>query len=431
MGDFSTLLYRWIERRKLKKTLAQVDIENQSNKGVVKYQLSDIEAFIERDPSVGSYIISGGSSHIRAKAISAAVACSAMQNIPVVILHEGDRSVERAIQSIGLPVGMLTIVNSASENYDPFYNRNAQEIGLLAINSQRDNIKITPVGQQYISGIAEFIQTKAAANYCRLFMTCPHEQLFEKIDNALAKGKLTDSQASHIKSLLLQGQTEVSNVRAFLDDLSTNCSGYLYQRKSSIIPCNIRSCVQNGEIVMIDIGSSANEVLLNVLIYEIQELLSNSKEIMLILDGISLNSNTALSKVIKSLSTRCHTVLSSDDVYSMLGADDNVFNTFVGNANQCLILTHTSGTACSKWADVIGHYNEKKISQNQGSTRHTMPENNPFLPWQGGYAAINQVSFSMSREYIVKPEEIAHLPNDQVYIIDQIRRELLNSTINT
>ena len=430
MGDFTTLLYRWNEKRKLKKSLVRIENENTRNKGIINYQASDIEAFIERDPHVGSYLISGGVIDNRAKVLVGIAACSIMQNVPVIILHEGNMSINNHLQQLGIPSSNLQFIHPSSENYDPFYNRSSDEISTLCFNAQRETLKVTPIGQQYIKGISDFLLAKGVSPFIQLFVKCPFDDLFEKVDAAYNKGRISETMANTIKTELIQGQAESANVRALFADLTTHCSGTLYQRRSGISPCNIRSSIVNNGVIAIDVGSGANETIMNLLICEIREAVSNGVEIMLIIDNIGINSALSLNKLLKSVSSRCHTTIAGDDVYSLLGSDENLFNSFVGNANQNVIFTHSSGAACTRWAEIIGHYDEKKISQNQGSTRHTMRENNPFFPWQGGYAAINQYSFSTSREYIVRPEELARMSENEVYIIDQTRRELLHALIN-
>lgn len=174
-------------------------------------------------------------------------------------------------------------------------------------------------------------------------------------------------------------------------------------------------------MIMIDIGSSTNEILLNLIVNEIKEVLMTGKKIMLVLDGINLNSNELLSKVMKSSSSRCLTTILADDVYSMLGADDNLFNSFVGNACKCIVYTHNSGVSCGKWSEVFGYYDVDKVSQNMG--------NNQNYQWGYGFGSQYSISVSTNREFIVKPEEIARMNSNEVYVLDRNAQELAFTTI--
>lgn len=172
---------------------------------------------------------------------------------------------------------------------------------------------------------------------------------------------------------------------------------------------------------MIDIGSSTNEILLNIIINEIKEVLATGKTIMLVLDDINICSNDLLNKLVKSLSARCLTTLLSSDIYSMLGGDDNLFHTFTGNACKCIVLSHASGTTCTKWSEIFGYYDVDKISQNITTNQN--------FQWGYGSGNSNSISVSTNREFIVKPEELARLNQNEVFILDINAKELAFTTI--
>jgi hypothetical protein len=219
----------------------------------------------------------------------------------------------------------------------------------------------------------------------------------------------------------MQGQSERSNVQTFFSQLSYQGAGVLSNKSNRNSAVNIKTAVEHNGMLMIDIGSSTNDILLNVLINEVKEILASGKKIMLVLDDISINSNDLLSKVIKSLSSRCLTVLLSDDVYSMLGADDNLFHSFVGNATKCIVFSHTMGVSCSKWAEVFGYYDVDKISKNMSTNQN--------YQWGYGSGVSTSINVSTNREFIVKPEEISRMKYNEVYILDRNAQELAYTTI--
>lgn len=215
-------------------------------------------------------------------------------------------------------------------------------------------------------GITDFIKSKNIPPFCDMFMRCPHDQLLEKIDDSEQAGYITNQQAMQIRNQLMQGQSEKANIQSFFSQLAYQGMGVLSNKGSRNSAVNVRTAVSHNGMIMIDVGSSTNEILLNLIVNEIKEELMTGKKLMLVLDGISINSNDLLSKVIKSLSSRCHTTLVAEDVYSMLGADDNLFNSFVGNACKSVVFTHNSGVTCNKWSEVLGYYDVDKVSQNMG-----------------------------------------------------------------
>ena len=298
------------------------------------------------------------------------------------------------------------IITGSTPIYDPFYNRSDKEICNLIVNSSSSNTLINATGQQYILGIIDFIRSKNISPYYEMFVSCPHNQLIDKIDDAEKKGYLSNQRAMMIKSQLIQGQNERANVQAFFSQLSSSQgAGILSNRGDKNSAVNIRTAVSHDGLIMIDIGSSTNEILLNLIVNEIKEVLTFGKKIMLILDGININSNDLLSKVIKSLSSKCLTTFLSENIYSTLGANDKLFHTFVGNASKCIVFSHMDSIACNKWSEIFGYYDAEKISQTIGG--------NQYFGLQDSFTT------SFNREFILKPEEISRMSTNEIYILDK------------
>ena len=422
MGNFTSLVGTWMANRRTKQTIRNIELNNEARRNITRYEPSDIEGFIERDPQVGSYVISGGNAYFRARSAASVVVCSLLQGIPVVILHEGNLELQNQVGTSTTFTNNKVIITKNTAIYDPLYNRSNQEICSLIMNSTSKNADIGAIGQQYIIGMTEFIKSKNIPPFCEMFVRCPHDLLFEKIDDAQNCGYISDSKATQIRNQLMQGQNERANVQAFFSQLSYQGTGVLSNKGNRNSAVNIKTAVSHNGMLMIDVGSSTNELLINMLMNEVKEILASGKKIMLILDGINVNSNENLSKIIKSLSSRCLTTLIADDVYSMVGADDNLFHSFVGNACKCLVFSHTMGVSCNKWAEVFGYYDVDKVSKNMG--------NNQNYQWGYGYGSSNSISVSTSREFIVKPEDIAQMSSNEVYILDRNARELAYTTLN-
>lgn len=370
MGDWTSIFNSWISARRTRKTIRNIERNNEIRRNITRYQPSDIEGFIERDPHVGSYIISGGTSHNRSRAAASAVACSLYQKIPVVVLHEGNIDLQNQVSVATSFTNNKVIIKKNTSVYDPFYNRTNTEICNLIMNSTQENFKIGALGQQYIIGIVEFIKSKNIPPFCEMLVSCPHDSLFEKIDDAEQQGYISSQKAIKIRNQLMQGQNERSNVQIFFSQLANQGIGILSNKGNRYASVNIKTAVAHNGMLMIDIGSSTNDILLNLIMNEIKEVLATGKQLMLVLDSININSNDMLSKVIRSLSSRCLTTILADDVYSMLGSDDNLFYSFVGNVNKCIVFSHTVGVTCNKWSEVFGHYDVEKVSKNIGGNHN-------------------------------------------------------------
>lgn len=97
IGTFTSLVNTWLANRRTKQTIRNIERNNEARRNITRYEPSDIEGFIERDAQVGSYIISGGISPYRSRSAASIVACSLSQNVPVVVLHEGNIDLQNTI----------------------------------------------------------------------------------------------------------------------------------------------------------------------------------------------------------------------------------------------------------------------------------------------------------------------------------------------
>ena len=105
-----------------------------------------------------------------------------------------------------------------------------------------------------------------------MLVRCPHDELIEKIDDAENLGYLTSQKAAQIRGLIMQGQSERANVQAFFSQLSYQATGVLSSHGSRSHAVNIRTAVEHAGLLMIDIGSSTNDLLVNLLVNEIKDM---------------------------------------------------------------------------------------------------------------------------------------------------------------
>ena len=75
--------------------------------------------------------------------------------------------------------------------YDPLTSLSNSEISQLFVQAGSGIAAIPPGGRYYIEALAEFLRCKGIDPYCKMFFACPHQQLAQAIDSAVAAGQLT------------------------------------------------------------------------------------------------------------------------------------------------------------------------------------------------------------------------------------------------
>lgn len=126
-------------------------------------------------------------------------------------------------------------------------------------------------------------------------------------------------------------------------------------------------------------------------------------------------------KILTEKTDKCKVVACGSDMLSVYGGDDKVFHTVVGNAEQIVLRGHSSGVTCSKWAETIGHYDKDEESQffQKGRMQHS-----PFQLFAGSNIASTK-TYNIKREYIVKPEVINRMRQNEIYFYSHSQNSMI------
>jgi len=311
-------------------------------------------------------------------------------------------------------------INSFNSIYDPFYGLNNSEINKLVLDSAIGNNEIKPNGKYYIDGITDFIKSKKISPYIDMYITCPHMELFDKLDQAESKGFLLPNDNQNIKSKLMQGQSERNSIEHYFDTLFHQ-GGNIFANKSNLAKAtSIKNIITKNGVAMIDIVSSTNTLLINLIISEVINSLSSGYKVMLVLDSISVETSEILNKLVKSNYPNCSIIMASDDLYSTLQGNDALFGSYVGSCSKYAVFRHNSAISATKWSQIIGDYDKADISENHMNISNYQS----YFSIVPGKTQGQAVNISMKRENRVKPEEILNLGTGEVYIYDERSQEL-------
>ena len=218
MSDNESLLFGIFRnirsKRNRKRILQNIEIENENNKHIVRYKPSPIEAFFSPSDPLGNVMISGGIPLLRNRAIIGSLQSAVNNGIGIVILHAGNISLEAMVQQ-HYPGSV--VFNRATAIYEPLMGLSNAEICRMIQEATTTQSDIPSAGQYYLEGMTEFIRSKNISPYCEMYITCPHLELFDKVDEAEMKGYITSALAQKIKTYLMQGQMHRSDVERYFN----------------------------------------------------------------------------------------------------------------------------------------------------------------------------------------------------------------------
>lgn len=410
------------EKRNKKRMLRNISVQNENNKGIKKYQPSAIEAFFSPSEPLGNVLISGGLTELRNRAVIGALDCALSNGAGVVVLHANNKMLESMLQQ---RYQNTVVFNRQNAIYEPFIGLSNAEIIRMIQSSTTKLCEIQSGGQYYIEGMTEFIRSKNIPPYCEMYITCPHLDLFDKVDDAESKGYISSALAQRIKTALVQGQAQRSDVENYFNLLRHQAQGLLVNKFNLSKAANLRSIVNRNGIAVLDIGSNTNDLLINLAVCDLMSTANSGRKIVIVIDGLTITSSEKLEQCIKNSGSSIYTVFSSEDVYAAFNADDNLFASAIGKSIKSIIYQHASGLTCAKWSEAIGYYEKQEVTNTytSGTNYQSMFT---VIPGQMNSDTIN---VNLKREYIVRPEEINKMAKDEVYIIDAINSELANTHV--
>lgn len=419
-SGFLGLLVTLLSRRKTKKTIRKIQRENYQNKGITRYKPSQIEAFFNDSEPFNHMAFSGGLNSIRAREMVRAAECAYIQGYTVIVMHCSNKELENAFVS-HFGNSYTSVINSGNPVYDPFWGMSNQEISRLILSSTSKGYEIGTAGKYYIDGISDFVRARGKQPYCQMYITCPHLKLIDQVNDAEATGKISRNVAQTILTQLMQGASERGNIENFFGNLSYQ-AGYVIAKKNMLnYAVNARIASQRKQFLIIDVQAGTNSLLINLLLSEAEMLISQGRRVMVIADNIQQSDSNNLQSFLKRSSSNCSVVLSSDDVFSSFGGEENAFFAFAGRCSKVILSKHSSAYSCQKWADYIGNYDKQEISDAY------VRSNNLFPSW--GFGSTKASSVSIKRENIVKPEEIQRLQVNEVFVVNKSSGEVSLTTI--
>lgn len=407
------------------------DKGNVRRRGITEYRPSDIGGFFLPASPATNVVISGGDNRIRSLTVHEIARAAGINNVPVVILHEANRELEAMMQLTWANTGRLTVVNQSNPVYDPFVGLTDMEIGKLVMDAAPKDFDIKPNAKYYIDGMIAYLRALKKEPGLDLFAKCNHAGLFARIDALVAKGTLPDTKGQDIKSRLMQGQSENYKLESYFTSLEDQFAGIL-SRKSSPDQKSVTRAIDDGDVILVDITSNFNKLLVNVLVTQIKYAIGKGKLVSFVADELSTENSELFASLVRTNNDKCKLTVCSRDVFAMCGGEEKVFHTILGNSGKVVIYRHTSGASAAKWAEAIGYYdkNEASTSYSSGSSNSSPLNIFALNAYNRGSNSTNTVNYNMKREYIVKPEEITRMQPDEAYIIDGLTQQLAHTRIN-
>lgn len=359
-------------------------------------------------------IVSGTAQFVRNIMTGAQVKCALSGGLPVVMLHSCNSELANEVltSSVGYS---CAIVNTSSANFSPFIGLNDYEAIDIIMDSIPEKYDLKQNGRYYLEAVTDLMTANRISSSFKNYLTCPHDNLLDRVDNALVAGKLTVPAAQSIKSKIMVGQSEYFKIDSFLRGLSKQMGNAMLNKKVCNKPASVYKTISEKGIIAIDVGPNFNSIYLDFLVEQIKVAAQRGIPFMLVLDSMRLSENKKIKELISGGINNIPIVISCDDLVSSCGGNQDLFNAVVGSAKQLFVFSHPSATSASYWAAVMGEYEriDESVSKTKDTTERVFSAASMYYPEPR--RTNRTVSTSKRRDFVVPPEKITSMQNNEFF----------------
>lgn len=414
IGFFRGIFNRHRARRRTHELLAQ----NQRARDVMLYYDSPVEAFYALDME-GNIIVSGNNAALRNRVLTAAAYHRCQRRIPVIILHCGNKALERLVADAYERERAPHIINAEHPEYDPFTELRKEEISQMVISSSGSDNKVERIGGLYINGLTDYLLARGRRPMVRSYISCPHDAILSRVMEHRADGSMSEADATRISSEITQGKAEQGNVEQYFRVLDTQASCILARKAEDAI--SIRKAIEEGKTIMLDIVSASNILLINLLVQEITDAMARGKRFLLAIDGIPVDASEGLARLMKNYSNACNFVYSSSDFYADTQSTANTFETLLAKATMVYVMQHSAAQSGKKFSEYFGQYRPVEINTTYVSGT-VYPTYGQLLP---GTNSSDVQTTQLTDRPRIEERDIAELAPDEMFIKRNSEHEIM------
>lgn len=338
---------------------------------VYDYQSKSVTAALDyiwgETNTPNNMIVSGGKNTERVCALIPFIHKSQTENIPVVVLHTGNKELEKMI--CGHSRGLESISHQGCF-YDAFRGMPVDDIAFLLYETMPKDIA-TPAAESLLRALIEVLLLTDGNITLHNLAGFPLITLKGQIDSMKKNSYLKDDEYDEINHYYMAGSSDTDAVRIFLNRLNRQSESIYGKlgRKSS----NIKRMLNQKGVIAIDVGSSGNELLVSLVLNHLLLLQSQGKKFAVLLDNIPISKHPQ--QIEDLLRGQICAISSQDFISSLFGGEqrgEDLFSEITGNINTTVLFRHASGTTCQKWSEHFGKYRKIRI-------RYNISQNNAYM----------------------------------------------------
>ena len=317
-------------------------------------------------------IVSGGSNSARVRALMPFVRKAQIRNIPVIVLHCGNRELEQLVSSSENSRGTET-VGKGRKYYDMFRGLPVDDIARILYETMPDNT--SPDAEAYLRATINFILKRDGTVNLKLLSTLLSGNQIRNFSNALyameTSGIITADERADIEADYLSATTQQNTVRSFISKLNQQIENVFGPYSANC--CKMKYYINQKGVIAFDLGASTNELAANLVLNHLMYFQESGKEFAVLVDELPFSKYSRLTDLIRG---RLYAVSASDCIARLSGNNDSLFNEIMSSVACAVIFSHHAGSSSAKWSEQLGTYHKLKIKTNYSQTASYLQNSN-------------------------------------------------------
>ncbi len=389
---------------------------NQQARGIEEYQSLPVNILFPPHTFNENIIISGGSQNERLHICEGILRNAHNANHAVIILHVANN----ALENIVFQNGFGTVVNNKNRVFDAFTSFDFNDIVHTVMETCQSKYDIKPAGRYVLQVVYDLLLNRKRLPFFSAFANCPYFKLSDQIASRLSNGSITKNDSDRLNSLLMTGQIECPKIDTFFHDMKAQIDYLSASDPSSVNAVSILSAIKNNQILCVDMRSSANVMLMELIVNSLIIAMNRGYDFSLFIDDISFINNEMLKNTVSQKSNH-RNIIVSKDLYMLTGGKEDIFASVIAEAEKTVLFSHSSNISCEKLSQYIGNYEKIDVSYNHNSGWYKSSR------W--GYNSHDGQTETKKRESRVKPEEINRLSQSEAIVYDHSTSSLIRTVI--
>lgn len=384
---------------------------NHSILNVKDFSLSE---YFGEGAEANNHIISGGTPENR-NDILLYLLMSFSERTPVIVLHSGNRTLENNIfNRFG---SRSRIVNGWSQNFDPFQQLSALEVGMILSSIDSSRYPISASGQNYLNGISHIIAASQVAPTFSMYLKSCHSAVHGKLGRLQGQGLITADEVRNVREMLSQGEAQKHEVSRLLNEMRVHIGGALLEDGNQ--PVGIVPAVRERQVLCIDV-TSGDSLMAQLCLQELIHVINQGGQFHLMFDQVNTGANQKLLTILRNASYNVRTTLCYHDFFSGFQNRKEDYEEALSLCNQLIVFSHSSRLACKRWSEYFAEYErmQETVTYNTSVTR-------PFFKLFPVFTRTSGIQQTPVMKRNFEAEEIRLLPPGRAIVEDSEYQGLL------